>query len=229
MPDADRHLPIATPDFRTLGHAAVLLGGPPRVVVDPWRGGGDGAGAAVALVTHGHADHCSEEDLLAATADGAPILCPAHLAPRLERSFPGRVVPLAEGATWRVDGTQVLALPSEGPPRARGFHPRGDGLSFLVTVAGARFLVLGDSDALPEHEGLAPDVAFVAVGDFTVLTPEEAADAAVRVAPALAVPVHWGDTSARHAAARRFCELCEARGIASVDVRGARDSGEDPD
>lgn len=211
-----------TAPFRTLGHATLLLGGAPRIVVDPWRGAAEGLAADAALVTHGHADHCSEEDLDGATAPGAPILCPERLAPRLARTFPGRVAGLAEGGAWSADGVVVRALASEGPERARGFHRRGDGLVYLVETGGARLLVLGDSRALAEHEGLAPHVAFVAVGDFTVMTPEEAADAAARIRPRLAVPVHWGDTSARFAAAQRFVALCHGRGIDAAPVSGTR-------
>jgi L-ascorbate metabolism protein UlaG (beta-lactamase superfamily) len=216
--------------FRTLGHASLLLEdetGAVRVVADPWHGAGDGAAAALAVVTHGHADHCSEEDLLAATAPEAPILAPRAVAARLDAAFPGRAVGLAQGDSWSspsLPGVAVAALPAEGPPRAAGFHPRGEGLAWLVTIGAARFLVLGDSAALVEHEGLAPDVAFFAVGDFTVMTPDEAADAAARIRPRLAVPVHWGDTSARFEAARRFVALATARGIPSVPLRGGRQS-----
>jgi L-ascorbate metabolism protein UlaG (beta-lactamase superfamily) len=223
----DAH-PTGGPAFRTLGHAALLLGDEAdaiRVVVDPWRGHGDGTAAHAALVTHAHPDHCSEEDLLAATLPGAPIVAPRGVAARLERSFPGRTVSLDEGGVWtpaELPGLAVRALPAEGPPRAAGFHPRGEGLVYLVTLGPARFLVLGDSTALPEHEKLAPDVAFLAVGDFTVMTPEEAAEAAARLRPRLAVPVHWGDTSGRFEAARRFTALAAARGIPSIPLRATR-------
>ena len=53
---------------------------------------------------------------------------------------------------------------------------------------------------------------------------ELAAESAARIRPRLAVPVHWGDTSARFEAARRFCELCAARGIPSVPLLAGRQS-----
>jgi L-ascorbate metabolism protein UlaG (beta-lactamase superfamily) len=203
------------PPYRWLGHATVLLGGPPTLAVDPWRWRLE-AVADAALVTHAHADHCSEDDLADALRDGATVGAPAHLADRLERTFPGRVLALSEGVETDLGGARVLALPSEGPRRggrASGFHPRGAGLAYLVETPAVRALLLGDSAVLPEHEDLAPHVAFVAVGGLVTMTPEEAAEGAERLGADVVVPVHWGDLEARHLAARRFVELCHERGV----------------
>lgn len=212
------------PDFRTLGHGSVVVEGPLRVVVDPWRCGGRDVAADLVLVTDGRADHCSEEDVLAVGEPGPVVLAPVAVARRLARTFP-ETRGLVAGEAWTRAGVRVVALPAEAPVRARGFLPRGAGLTWLLESAGRRWLFLGASDALAEHEGLAPDVAFFAVGDFTTTTPEEAADAAARVRPALAVPTHWGDLSARFEAARRFLDLCRERGVAAVATMGARGAG----
>jgi L-ascorbate metabolism protein UlaG (beta-lactamase superfamily) len=200
--------------FRLLGHGTVLLPGPPRVVVDPWRTSlRDEPPADVVLVTDGRPDHACEEDVAAVSAPGTTVLAPRGLAPRCSGLGPGvAVVPLDAGASWEGPGLRVLALPARGPSRASGFLPPGAGLAYLVETGGTTHLFLGASDALPEHEGLAPDVAFFAVGDFTVPSPEEAAAAAARVRPRLAVATHWGDLSGRHASALRFADLCRAAG-----------------
>jgi L-ascorbate metabolism protein UlaG (beta-lactamase superfamily) len=225
--------PVALPPapvsgFRTLGHGTVVVDGPPRLAVDPWRWREPGV-VRVVLLTDGAIDHCSEEDILAAGGGDAAVICPAALVARLSRSFPGRVAGLREGDTWTADGAVVRALPARAVARAGGFLRRGEGLTYLVECAGARWLFLGASDALPEHEGLAPDAAFFAVGDFTTPTPGESADAAARVRPGLAVPTHWGDLAARFDAARRFASLCEPLGVRAIAVRGVRDGDSSPD
>jgi L-ascorbate metabolism protein UlaG (beta-lactamase superfamily) len=134
--------------------------------------------------------------------------------------FGDRVRVVREGDEILEGGTRVRALPAEGPPRAVGFHPRGEGVSYLVDFEDARYLFLGDSVALPEHVGLAPDVAFFAVGGLAVMDPSEAAAAAAAVRPAHAVPIHWGDLNGRFDLAVRFARECETLGVrAAADTQ----------
>jgi L-ascorbate metabolism protein UlaG (beta-lactamase superfamily) len=189
----------------------VFLPGPPAITVDPWRWRYDELRASLLLVTHAHVDHCCADDLRRAAADGAIAAGPAACAPVLRATFGERARVLAEGDTLEIPGATVRALPHAGDD-ATSFHPRGEGLAYLVESNGSRYLFLGDSVALPEHEGLTPDVAFFATGGLTVPDADAAASGALRVCAALSVPIHWGDLHGRHDAARRFTALCGERG-----------------
>jgi L-ascorbate metabolism protein UlaG (beta-lactamase superfamily) len=204
---------VTEPRWRWLGHSSIHLPGPPALAADPWRWRDDSLKADVVLVTHAHADHCSEDDIAAASHGATAIVAPQAAASRLRETFGGRVVEAREGQVLEFAGARVAVLPAEGPARARSFHPRGHGVAYLAETSGVRHLFLGDSDALPEHEGLAPDVAWFAVGGLAVMDPEEAADAAARIRPGVAVPVHWGDLNGRFDLAATFATLCAARGV----------------
>jgi L-ascorbate metabolism protein UlaG (beta-lactamase superfamily) len=209
--------------YRWLGHASVLLDGPPAIAIDPWRWRFENV-ADAALVTSGHVDHCSEDDLATALRADAPIAAPGHVAERLERTFPGRVIALTEGDDVRLDGARVVALPAEGPTRderASGFLPRGSALAYLVETPQVRALILGDSCVLPEHEGWKPDVAFVAIGGLVTATPDEASKSAARLGAGAVVPVHWGDLEARYDAAVHFVDLCSELGVDATLARPA--------
>jgi L-ascorbate metabolism protein UlaG (beta-lactamase superfamily) len=200
-------------DFRWLGHSTVLVPGSTTIAVDPWRWRDEKTKVDVVLITHGHADHCSEDDLAAASHESTKSFGPESISARMRAAAGSMFCGLREGDEVGINGVRILALPAQGPPRAVEFHPRGDGLSFLLETQGARYLFLGDSVALPEHAGLAPDVAFFAVGGLATMDPAEAADAAAVVKPALAVPIHWGDLNGRFDLASRFATLCAERGI----------------
>ncbi len=201
----------------------MFLPGPPSLAVDPWKWRYKKLRADCVLVTHAHVDHCSEDDLVRAAAPDAVAIGPPEVAERLRAVFdPACVVTLSEGETYETGSCRIDALPHAGPERDGapcGFHPRGQGISYLVTSPVGRYLMLGDSTALPEHEGLEPDVAFVAAGGLTVMNPAEAAQAMARIQPRFAVPVHWGDLHGRYDVARRFESLCISHGIA-VRVQG---------
>ncbi len=181
------------------------------MAVDPWRWR-DGA-ATVVLLTDARIDSGCAADVLAAAGESGTALVPESAAARWRPHLGRRLVALAEGESWESSGILVHALAHAGPERYRGFHPRGEGRSYLVESGGEKLLFLGASDALPEHEDLAPAVAFFSVGGFTSMTPDEAAAAASRVRPELALPLGWGDLCGRFASARRFVQLCEASGI----------------
>jgi L-ascorbate metabolism protein UlaG (beta-lactamase superfamily) len=197
-----------------MGHATVLLEGPSsKIAVDPWRWRDEDLKVDLVLVTHGHADHCSLDDVELASHGRTLVAGPRSVAERLAKPLGARFRLVEEGAAFDAAGASVRVLPGEGPPRAVGFHPRGDGVADLVDLGGAKHHFLGDSIALREHAGLAPDVLYVAIGGLAAPDPTEAADAAAAIKPALVVPVHWGDLNGRFDLAAQFATLCAARGV----------------
>jgi len=64
-------------------------------------------------------------------------------------------------------------------------------LAFVVTLDGVRYYHAGDTDLIPEMEGLTVDVAFLPVSGTYVMTAEEAAQAARRIKPKVAIPMHY--------------------------------------
>lgn len=191
----------APPGLRWLGHAGVLLDGPPAVYVDPWRIEGRKGlpRAALVLVTHAHFDHCSPEDVAWVAGEGTLLAGPAAALDRL----PGaRKRAVRAGDSFEEAGVRVAALPSHD--REGGFHPPGEGVAWLVDGAGPRLLHAGDAGAPPPRVDPPPGVIALPVCGGTVLDAEAAAAAAAASGAAVALPVHWGDLQGGYADAARF-------------------------
>ncbi|RLB05762.1 MAG: MBL fold metallo-hydrolase, partial [Deltaproteobacteria bacterium] len=69
----------------------------------------------------------------------------------------------------------------------------------------------GDTDVIEEMENIHPDIALLPVSGTYVMTAEEAAEAALKLKPKVAVPMHFGSIVGSDEDARRFKELLEGK------------------
>ena len=83
---------------------------------------------------------------------------------------------------------------SKRDPEGRAFHPREAGwVGYDLNVRGERLYHSGDTDVIPEMDAVTGvDVALLPVSGTYVMTAGEAAEAARRIQPRVAVPMHWG-------------------------------------
>ncbi len=202
-----------------LGHAGFRIETRDATVyIDPYRVPAGAPPADLILVTHGHYDHFSRQDVEALSHDGTWLIAPAAVAERAA----GRVASIAPGETIELDylhGIDVTAVAayntskrdSDGEP----FHPRAaGGVGFDVNVRGERLYHAGDTDVIPEMDAVVGvDVALLPVCGTYVMTAGEAVEAARRIQPRIAVPSHWGSHLGTRADAEAFAER------APVEVR----------
>ena len=181
-----------------LGHSGFRIGvGKASIYIDPYRIAADEPKADLLLITHQHFDHFSIQDLERVRKDTTQVLAPPAVAERLE----GNVRSLRPGEVVETDiyGVDVRAVPayntSKRDGEGRPFHPREAGcLGYELNVRGERIYHAGDTDVIPEMDEVAGvDIALLPVSGVYVMTSGEAAEAARRIAPKIAVPMHWGE------------------------------------
>ena len=200
-----------TDQLHWLGHDCFRIDGPPVVYTDPYQLAGELPPADIVLVTHDHFDHLSEPDLARVAGPATTLIGPAEVAAKT--ALPVEVI--AAGETRTVKGVTVTAVPAYNTDKA--FHPRADGkVGYLFKVGGVTYYHAGDTDVIPEMNGLAPDVALLPVSGTYVMTAEEAARAARAIKPKVAVPMHYGAIVGSIADAHRFAALLEGSGIEVV-------------
>lgn len=193
-----------------LGHSSVRIRAGKQVIyIDPWKLKKGAEKADIILISHSHYDHFSPGDVNRIRKEGTVILASADVAPEL-----GGARTLRPGDRVNIGETEIEAVPSYN--RNKAFHPREKGwLGFLLTVGGKRIYYGGDTDLIPEMNGLKADVVILPVGGTYTMTAEEAAQAADRIGPEVAIPVHCGDLVGTMDDARRFRELCRV----PVDIK----------
>jgi len=198
-----------------LGHSGFRIrAGRESIYIDPYRAS-DGPPATVILITHGHYDHFSPQDVERLSGEETTLVAPAPVAERLA----GQVRSIAPGEALELGRIDVRAIAayntSKRDPSGNLFHPREAGwVGYELRIGGERLYHSGDTDVIPEMDEVAGvDVALLAVSGVYVMTPGEAAEAARRIQPGLAVPMHWGEHIGTRADAEAFADR------APVEVR----------
>jgi len=174
-----------------IGHASFRIeDGTTHIYIDPWKLPAGSPKASVVLITHGHADHYSPEDIARIEQPGTVFVAPADVAAKLKDKA---VVTASPGHSYTAGGVTVEAVPAYN--RNKAFHPRTNNwLGFIVTLStGVRIYHSGDSDAIPEMQALKVDVALMPCGGTYTMTAAEMAAAANGFKPKILIPMHWGD------------------------------------
>jgi L-ascorbate metabolism protein UlaG (beta-lactamase superfamily) len=174
-------------------HASLTIEGGGMVIqVDPW-GVSNYASAPAAdliLITHQHGDHLDPEAIAKLRKSSTILAGPAGVREKL----PDAVL-LANGDTRSFGKWTVAAIPAYNIKRMRPdgkpFHPRGEGNGYVLTFAGKRFYIAGDTEGTSEMRALKNiDAAFVCMNLPYTMTPEEAADAVRAFKPKVVFPYH---------------------------------------
>jgi L-ascorbate metabolism protein UlaG (beta-lactamase superfamily) len=202
------------PGVRWLGHATCVLDvDGVRLVTDPVLRQRLGVlrrhaapvppaqyrGTDVVLLSHLHRDHLDVPSLRLLA--GARVVAPAGAGRLLRAAGIADVVELAPGERTAVGGVEVEAVSADHDGRRQPVpgSPRAAAVGYVVHAT-TRVYFAGDT-AL--HEGMADlrgrvDVALLPVGGWGLtlgpghMDPAQAAEAARRIRPRVAVPVHWG-------------------------------------
>ncbi len=150
--------------------------------------------ADLILVTHEHGDHLDPKLIDDLKKPGTLLFCNQASAAKV----PWGMV-MKEGDRQEINNIIIEAVPAynivnESSP-GHPYHPKGDGLGYVLTIGGKRFYVAGDTENTPEMKSLKNiDVAFLPMNLPYTMTPAMVADAALAFKPKILYPYHFGDT-----------------------------------
>jgi L-ascorbate metabolism protein UlaG (beta-lactamase superfamily) len=198
-----------------IGHGSLMFRTGENVIhIDPVSSSGNYDNlpkADLILVSHEHYDHLDTELIKQLKKPSTLMFSNAASAEQVtwaQVMKPGDVKTAGGIKIEAVHAYNILHERSKGSP----FHPRGNGIGFVLTIGDKRFYVAGDTENTPEMKALRDiDVAFLPMNLPYTMTPEMVADAALAFRPAILYPYHYGDTDTR-----KLIDLLKGSGI---DVR----------
>jgi len=172
------------------------------VYIDPWGTAPDDPPADIIFITHAHEDHLQPDEIERLRKDGTKLVAPHDIAAGLS----GDVTPVAPGESHEVGGVHFTTVPAYNTrEEALQFHPQANRwVGYVLELGGARYYHAGDTDHLLELEAIVADVAFLPIGGYYTMDPDEAAGLARSMQPKLAVPMHYGFVVGSPSYADRF-------------------------
>ncbi len=188
-----------------LGHDAVRVDAGITIYFDPFKIH-PGPVADIIFISHDHYDHLSPEDIDKIQGPETVIVTAGSCREKVD----GKIETVAPGDVLAVKGVSIQVVASYNTNKK--FHPKKNGwLGFIVDIDGIRIYHAGDTDIIEEMNGIAADIALLPVSGTYVMTAEEAAEAALIIKPALAIPMHYGTLVGELADAHRFRDLLKGK------------------
>ncbi|HQE79774.1 MAG TPA: MBL fold metallo-hydrolase [Syntrophorhabdaceae bacterium] len=184
-----------------LGHDTFKITVDKTIYIDPFKIKSKDT-ADIVLITHGHHDHCSPEDIGKITGPKTLIITPQSCAEKIS----GNIKVVKREDNLDINGITIEVVPAYNVNKQ--YHPRSaDGVGYIFDIKGIKIYHAGDTDRIPEMKGFRKiNIALLPVSGKYVMTAEEAVLAALDIKPDIAIPMHYGAIIGSISDAQRFSE-----------------------
>lgn len=212
-----------------LGHSCVQVCGSKTILIDPYLSGNptapvaaDEVAADYILVTHGHGDHLGDTVEIAKRT-GATVVAMVELARWLQNRGVQKTMDINVGGAYTfADGFKVKLTPAWHSSQLPDGTPCGLAVGFIFWLDGLCFYHAGDTglfgdmrDVIAPHN---PDWAFLPIGDYYTMGPDDAVIAAKWLAAKNVMPIHYNTFPLLKQDAAAFAARVEAEAGAKCHI-----------
>ncbi len=185
--------------IHSIGHGSVMFEWNNMVIhVDPYSSVADYSqlpDADLIFVTHGHGDHYDLSAIGNIKKDSTIMVCNQEVKDL--NTYTDTTVVMNNGDSIEIKGIPVKAVPAYNFDKA--YHPKGVGNGYIFTFGEKNIYVAGDTENIPEMDNLGRiDIAFLPMNLPYTMTPEQAADAAIRINPDILYIYHFSNSDTAH-------------------------------
>jgi len=179
--------------------------------IDPFQLSEENEKADLILVTHGHYDHCSVEDIKKIVQLDTVIVATPDCISKLSKLEVKEIRPIKPGDNTTIFGFGIEAVSAYNI--GKQFHPKeNDWVGYVLTINNKRIYHAGDTDRIPEMKELKNiDIALMPVSGTYVMTVEEAAKACDDIKPKVAIPMHYGSIVGSKTDAQKFKDIAKCK------------------
>ena len=144
------------------------------------------------LITDIHGDHLNVNTLESMEFQDVKIIAPQAVVDKLPSSF-SNVTSLGNSDDIDINGINIKAIPMYNlPETSDSRHPKGRGNGYVLTMAGKRIYISGDTEDIEEMRSLKKiDVAFVCMNLPYTMDVDAAASAVLDFKPKIVYPFHY--------------------------------------
>lgn len=179
--------------IRPINHPSFVLSWNGQTVYNDPVGSGRFVGlprADVVLVTHEHGDHLDVAAINSVTNPNAVIIAPWSVYALLPASLKSITTRLTNGFSTTAKGILIEAVPAYNT--TAGYHAKGTGNGYLLTLGGTRVYISGDTEDTLEMRALRNvDVAFLAMNKPYTMSVSQAVSAVRAFLPRIVYPNHF--------------------------------------
>ena len=197
--------------IKWLGQAAFIIEDEVVIYIDPFDLPEGLPRADLILVTHGHRDHLSPDDLVKILRPSTKVVT-VEAARALLPEEAKNVIVVVPGESIEVNRIRISVVPAYN--KDKDFHPkeRGDA-GYVLYLKGRTIYHAGDTDFIDEMKNIEADIALLPAGGKYTMDAREAAQAANAIGPRVAIPMHWGKVVGSLEDAEIFVAECDVPAI----------------
>ena len=189
-----------------LGHDTFLIEGEKIVYTDPYVLPENPKKADLILITHDHYDHCDAGKVKQIQKSDTVIVT----TPDCARKLTGNIKSIRPGQSVTIGDIAIRAIPAYN--LGKQYHPKASGwVGFVFKVSGTTFYIAGDTDFIPEMNGLKPDIALLPIGGKFTMDKDQAVEATLSIDPKIVIPMHYDTFGGIEADPNEFKEKLNAR------------------
>jgi len=150
--------------------------------------------ADIILITHTHFDHLSEEDIKKVIKEDTVFAAPQDCVDQLKEEFDHEMIVVLPGEELDIKGVHIRVVAAYNVVKTQNHPKENNWVGYVVDTDEGKYYYTGDTELIPEMQGLDVDVIFVPLGQtYTMNNVQQAVDAAKASGAKKAVPVHYGE------------------------------------